>query len=117
MNSSENIFIETSVLVDYALKPDAKERIDNILKGYQIKVSSNYVKMEIKKGVLTYFVYLHNKIANCRDWSEVQKAISSLSSTPQRHRLGTILEALENFFRTIQNDTLPDIAEEHAELL
>jgi uncharacterized protein YaaW (UPF0174 family) len=116
MSSSKKVFIETSVLVDYALKPDAKERIADILKEYQIKVSSNYVRMEIKKGVLTYLVYLHNKIANCRDWSEVQKAISNLSSTPQRHRLGTILEVLENFFRTIQNNTLPDIAEEHGRI-
>lgn len=97
MTSYESIFIETSALVDYALKSEHREKIDNILKNYSRITSSNYVRMELKKGVVQYLVYLHNKMIMCREWSEVMTAVSRLSSTPQKHRLGTILEVLQNF--------------------
>ncbi len=107
MNSYEVIFIETSALVDYTLKPEYRETIQAILAQYQTKVSSHYVRMELKKGVIQYLVYLHNKTLSCDRWSEVQKAISALSATPQRHRLGTILEALQNFWTEIEHNELP----------
>jgi len=116
MTSYERVFIETSALVDYTLKPEYRKKIDAILDKYSTKTSSNYVRMELKKGVITYLVYLHNKIINCGEWSEVQRAISKLSSTPQKHRLGTILEVLENFFAEIESATLPDIAQEYGQI-
>jgi hypothetical protein len=103
--SYEKIFIETSTIVDYALKSEYKEIISNILSQYEVKLSSNYVRMELKRGVIQYLVYLHNKIIRCRDWPEVMRAISSLSPTLQRHRLGTILEVMHQFFASLENES------------
>ena len=109
MNSyNESIFVETTALVD-SIKPEYREVLDEVLSKYDKKISSNYVKMEIKRGVIQYLVYLHNKIVMCREMSEVFSAISRLSSTPQRHRLGTTLEAITNFFSSIEHITLQEM--------
>ena len=108
----KTIFIETSALVDYAIKSRGKGDIARILSEYDTKVSSNYVRMELLRGVIQYLTYLHNKIANCSTWSDVQNAISNLSSTPQRHRLGAVLEAMTEFWGSIQDKAIEEIAEE-----
>jgi hypothetical protein len=109
MNSyNDCVFIETTALVD-SIKSEYREILDEILSKYDKKVSSNYVKMEIKRGVIQNLVYLHNKIVMCREMSEVFSAISRLSSTPQRHKLGTALEAITEFFSSIERVTLQEM--------
>ena len=53
MNCSKKIFIETSALVDYTLKKEYKEKISAILTEYDIKLSGNYVRMELLRGVFS----------------------------------------------------------------
>lgn len=113
MNYSEEIFIETSALVDYTLKKEYQEEIESIIKEYKTKLSSNYVRMELKKGIITYLVYLHNKILTCTEWSDAMKALLRLSATPQKHRLGAILEALQNFWSEIERKAVKDIQKEN----
>ena len=94
MNSSEIVFLETSAVVDLTFKKASSPALQELLKSYPKKVTAHYVRMEIKKGFLCYLVYLHNKIVHAKDWAEVQTAVRKLSSTPQKHRLGSVLEAL-----------------------
>ena len=98
-----NAFLETTTVVDLLFKDKATvEPIREILQKYTVKYSSQYVRMEIKRGVLRHFVYLHNKAVECKKLSEVQACITSLSSSPQRNKLSTILKAVEDFFREFE---------------
>jgi len=110
------IFLETTAVVDYSLKPETKERIKNICRQYDKKITAQYVKMEIKRGVLQYLVYLHNLIASKDSWAEVTRAISKLSSTLHKNRLSTILETLANFSDEIKNVTPKDIINEYGDI-
>ena len=95
-------------VVDYTMKERRyQETIQPILDRYEKKVSSHYVKMELKKGVLQYLTYLHNKIITCNNWAEVQSDVSRLSATPMRHQLGIVLEALTEFWASIRSQPFP----------
>jgi hypothetical protein len=102
MNDNNEIFLETTSIVDYALKKKYRRQIQMIIKQYNKKISSNYVRMELKKGVIANLVYLHNKIKNCESWSQVMEAIYRLSATPQRNKLSTCLEVLQIFWSEIE---------------
>lgn len=96
-------FLETTAVVDLLFKDNAtRDPIRHILKEYAVKYSSQYVRMEIKRGVLRHFVYLHNKAVECRTLAEVQACISGLTSTPQKNKLATIQKAIEDFYREFE---------------
>jgi len=114
--SNEIIFLETTAVVDYSLKPEAKVRIKNICEQYGKKITAQYVRMEIKRGVLQYLIYLHNLIASKNSFADVLNTVSKLSSTPQKYRLGTILKILANFSKEIKNKTPQDIISEYGDI-
>ncbi|MCH8292425.1 hypothetical protein IH992_15140 [Candidatus Poribacteria bacterium] len=116
MNSYKEIFIETSTLVDFTFKKEYRDKISAILDEYSVKSSSNYVRMELLRGVIGYLVYLHNKIFTCPQWSDAMRAVSRLSATPQRHRLGTVLEALQQFWTEVEAKTPKEIQRESGEM-
>jgi hypothetical protein len=106
------VFLETTTVVDLLFKERATtEPIKAILDTYDVWYSSQYVRMEIKRGVLRHFVYLHNKAVECKTFAEVQTCISALTSTTQKNKLGTILKAIEGFFvhfERVQLSSLPN---------
>lgn len=108
MSNHNAIFIETTSIADYALKKEYRQSINSIIKEYKIKISSNYVRMELKKGVIANFVYLHNKIINCDTWSQVMEAIYKLSASLHRNKLSNVLEALQIFWSEIEKTTIKD---------
>ena len=108
--------METTAVVDYSLKPGARERIKNICEQYGKTVTAQYVKMEIKRGILQYLVYLHNLIASKNSFADVLNTVSKLSSTPQKYRLATILKILANFSKEIKNKTPQDIINEYGDI-
>lgn len=103
-------FLETTTVVDLLFKDNGTAApIRETLKKYEVKYSSQYVRMEIKRGVLQHFVYLHNKAIECRTLAEVQACISGLTSTPQRNKLSTITKAMEDFYRDFEKVQLSAI--------
>src|SRR3990170_1786389 len=116
MNSNKEVFIETTSIIDYIFKKKASEKIEAILHNYKKKTTAHYVKMEIKKGFLQYLVYLHGKVVRCESIDEVFEVIRRLSATPMRHRLGTVLEAIEEYFYSINTVTPSDITEKYRDI-
>jgi len=95
-------FLETTAIVDILFKDKAvSDTVRSIAKKYDRTYTSQYVRMEIKRGVLQYFVALHNKSIECSSMAEVHGYAKSLSSTRMRNRLGTILEAIENVYKEV----------------
>jgi hypothetical protein len=111
--ANSSVFIETTAVVDATLKPEYQRAIRSILDSHSTRISSRYVRMEIKRGVLQNLVYLHNKMVNCQKWSEVAASVSRLSASPQKHKLSTALEALAIFWTTIENKTSKDMEKDH----
>jgi len=100
-------FLETTAIADLLFKDKGTSgRILEILSKYKVKYSSQYVRMEIKRGVLRHFVYLHNKAVECKKLSEVHACISTLSSTPQKNKLSTVLKAIEDFYANFEQREL-----------
>jgi hypothetical protein len=99
MNKSP-VFVETTAVVDSALKGH-REYIISYLKKQGIGLSTNYVRMEIKRGPLQYMTALHNICVNMKMFSLVVKKISNLSASLQKYRLSMYLECLSQFFSNI----------------
>jgi predicted nucleic-acid-binding Zn-ribbon protein len=100
-------------MTDYLIKNNiTKEKVDDVLTNFNKKITSNYVRMEFKKGPLQYLIYLHNKIVACRDMAEVHQAIRELSAGYQRNRLSSILEHVEKFFKKYYKSRPSEIIKE-----
>lgn len=113
MTSSKTLLIETSAAIDIAFGKPSSAAARGLTKGYDKTVLAHYSKMELKRGFLQYVVYLHNKLVGLSRLSDVQLAISNLSSTRQRHRLGTVLEVMTEFWRRAESITVDDINREY----
>src|SRR3990172_4581699 len=112
----KEVFIETTSIIDYIFKKKASENIERILRNYNKKTTAHYVKMEIKKGFLQYLVYLHGKVVRCESLGEVSEAINKLAATPQQHRYKTAWEAIEEYFKSIDNTTPSDIIKKYGDI-
>lgn len=96
-----NVFLETTVMVDYLMKDNAKKAaISEILTKYKKTYSSHYVKMEFKRGFIQRLVYLHGKVILTKNIADVFSSISRLSSTQHKNLLGSTLESIANFFQS-----------------
>ena len=91
------VYLETTAVIDSAFK--FNPNVLSILNNAEKSVTSQYVKMEIKKGFLNNLVLLHNKVVQCRSFSEVQDFIARLSNSPKRYYLGAVLDAMARFWR------------------
>lgn len=107
-------YCETTAVLDAVFKkfPHLRE----LLASYPTRVASHYAKMEIKRGFLHNLVLLHNKIILCEKWSDVQQYISNLSSSQRRHQLGTILDALLRFWRSVESKRTSDLIQQHGNI-
>jgi hypothetical protein len=100
-------FLETTAMVDLIFK-DAVRRatIEDTILGCQTKYSSEYVRMEMKRGVLSYWVLLYNKCVECEKLSEVFEYIQRLGAGPARNRASSILESLALFFKSVEDESV-----------
>src|ERR1019366_2719946 len=106
-------FLDTTAMVDLLFKDKlVADRVRKTASELGVKYTSQYVRMEIKRGVLRYFVCLYNKSLECQKIAEVFAYVQRLSATPARHRVGTMLEAVTNFFWSIENNELAGQREE-----
>ncbi|MBL7996569.1 hypothetical protein JNM05_14475 [bacterium] len=116
MNKNRCLFLDTTVIVDYALKAQRRKAISAEKEKYDNIETSQYIKMEIRRGVLTYLVYLYNMIVDENSWDGVLQRVSKLSGTPQRHRLGLILESMKPIWKGIKDDTPASLNEKYPEI-
>jgi hypothetical protein len=97
-------FLETTAVVDIIFKDSGtKAALESLLKQYEVKYSSQYVRMEIKRGVLMHFVYLHNKAVECSKMSEVHASIARLTSSLLRNKLATVTKAIADFYAAFES--------------
>ena len=100
-------FLDTTAMADLLFKDKATaDRVRGATVELGTTYTSQYVRMEIKRGVLQNFVLIYNKSVECQMISEIFSYVQRLSSTPARHRTSTILEALANFFASIEENEL-----------
>jgi hypothetical protein len=92
-------FLDTTAIVDILFKDrQTVDIIRAILTKYEVTYSSQYVRMEIKRGFLDNYVLLHNKSVECKTLSEVFTYVHRMAATPRRNRLSTMLEAIAKFY-------------------
>jgi hypothetical protein len=100
-------FLDTTAMSDLLFKDKAvADRVRSATAQSGATYTSQYVRMEIKRGVLQNFVLIYNKSVECQTISEIFAYVQRLSATPARHRTSTILEALTNFFASIEENEL-----------
>lgn len=117
MNQSRDVFLETTIMVDAVCKDKAtKEKIRKILSRYDKSYTSNYARMEFKKGALQHLIYLHGKVVNCKSISEVFEAITKLSATRLRNKLGSVLESVTNFYRDMGKTRVSEIRKKYRDI-
>lgn len=107
-------YCETTAVLDAVFKKYL--HLNELLASYSMRVTAQYAKMEIKRGFLHNLVLLHNKIVHCEKWSDVQQYISNLSSSSRRYQLGTILDALTRFFKTVENKRPSELVKKYGDI-
>lgn len=107
-------YCETTAVLDAVFKKFPN--LGELLSTYSMRVTGQYAKMEIKRGFLHNLVLLHNKIVLCERWSDVQQYISNLSSSQRRYQLGTILDALTRFWKSVEDRRPSELALQHGDI-
>ena len=108
------VYLETTAVIDSAFK--FNPNVLSILNNAEKSVTSQYVKMEIKKGFLNNLVLLHNKVVQCRSFSEVQDFIARLSNSPKRYYLGAVLDAMARFWREREDKRPSELKEKYGDI-
>jgi len=104
-----SVYLETTAVIDASFKKFPA--LLAILESSDKRFTSQYAKMEIKKGFLNNLVLLHNKTVQLEKWSDLQQYISNLSSGGRRYQLGAILDAFTKLSTELENrrpDTFVD---------
>jgi hypothetical protein len=108
------IYLETTALIDAILKGWYPELTGIIEKADRV-TTSQYAKMEIKKGFLRNWVLLYNKAVQFQSIDMVHQFISSLSSSPQRYYLGACADAITLFSKSYSQRRPREIIEQYGE--
>jgi len=96
-----SVYLETTAVIDASFKKFPA--LLAILESSDKRFTSQYAKMEIKKGFLNNLVLLHNKTVQLEKWSDLQQYISNLSSGGRRYQLGAILDAFTKLSTELEN--------------
>ncbi len=94
-------YLETTALIDAIFK--SFPQVQSIIASAEKVYTSQYAKMEIKRGFLDYLVMLHNKIVQLDTIADVHQYVSNLAQTPRRYHLGAVLDALTAFWRSVES--------------
>lgn len=87
--------LDTTILTDLLLKQATRGKaVRQCLAGFDEVLIPGYAVKELVAGPLTYFTWLHNRVAMTRSLPEVFDWIHRISRTPRRYATSTVIEAL-----------------------
>lgn len=87
--------LDTTILTDLLLKHATRGQvIRECLSGFDEVLIPGYAVKELVAGPLTYFTWLHNRVATTQSLQEVFDWIHRVSRTPRRYATSTVIEAL-----------------------
>lgn len=93
-------FLDTTILADALLKIGLEnKRAKESLKLYDGLLVSGYAVKEFKRGVLRYYVWLHNKIVTTGSWGDAVSAIATVHR--QRNLSMTASKAAGDFINSM----------------
>lgn len=113
---SGRAFVETTILANLLLKSDeTRTSAANLIRQFDEVIVPQFAWKELKRGALTYFVWAHNRLTDCKTFSGFMGILSKLSRTPQRYRTSTTLEALESAIEKVFAVSPTSFAESYGE--
>jgi hypothetical protein len=87
--------LDTTILTDLLLKHATRGKvIRDCLSEFDEILIPGYAVKELVAGPLTYFTWLHNRVATAQSLQEVFDWIHRVSRTPRRYATSTVIEAL-----------------------
>lgn len=104
---NEILYLETTAAIDATFK--SFPELLALIKASKNSLSSQYAKMEIKKGFLYNLVLLHNKAVECDSIAQVHQFVSNLASSPRRYYLGAVLDAFNAYWQNNENNRPDDL--------
>ena len=87
-------FVETTILADALLKPEAGKAARAALRKYTVTELPEYALKEFKAGPLRNVVWFHNKLVTTSSFAKAIGALQKMSLSPRRYTTATALEAL-----------------------
>lgn len=110
MDMNEAFLDSTAVAARVMEDSDALPLLVQTLESYGSRLTSQYVLMEIRRGLIRNLAFLYNCAENATEFSQVLEKVETLLSTPRRHLPRTIVQNLRSFFQSIQNEKLVNLA-------
>lgn len=109
-------FLDSTAIAARVLEDrDALPRLLEMLASYESRVTSQYVFMEIRRGLMRNLVFLFNCARNAEEFSEVLNKVEALLATPRRYLPRTIVQNLRGFFQGIQHERLAAVLTKHGD--
>jgi hypothetical protein len=106
-------FVETTVLTDALLKPEAGKAARAALRKYEVTELPAYAIKEFKAGPLKNVVWFHNKLVTTSSFARAIGALQKMSLSPKRYTTATALEALREAARKTGSMTTSDMVRDY----
>lgn len=103
--------LETTVLTDYLLKKDGSEKVArSATKRFSEVLVPQFAWKEFKRGPLSTFIWMHNKLQDTASFAVSLAALQKMSRTPRRYFTSTAIQALHTaFVKGFDGTTLKDL--------
>lgn len=102
-------FVDTSVLTDALLKVGPTGDVArNGVAGYAETQLPEYALKEFRAGPFSYVIWLYNKFAVEKHFSNVLRAIHGVQRSPQQNRAATAIETLSSLAASIKPEQIED---------
>src|ERR1700729_967557 len=102
-------FVETTVLADALLKPEAGKTAREALRKYEVTELPEYALKEFKAGPLKNVVWFHNKLVTTSSFVKAIDALQKMSLSPKRYTTATALEALREAAKKTGSITMSEM--------
>jgi hypothetical protein len=108
-------FVDTTILADATLKCGPQREVAaKALARYEETELPVYALKEFKQGVLKYYAWLHNQLADSGSFAKAVVALHRVGFTPRRQMAQSALEALAIAAKDYARRTIGEIAEKNA---
>lgn len=112
----DKAFIDTTILTNALLKTgEIKKKALKALSRFSTTELPVYAIKEFKAGPLSYYVWMHNKLASLDSFKMALDALQRMSLTPRRYTTATAIEALSQAAGSIAHFTPALVSKKHGE--
>ena len=107
-------YLDTTVLTDALIKSGPERNAARTaIARYSVSQLPEYAIKEFKAGPISYYTWMHNKLAATGSFAAALRFLQGISRTPQRYLTSTAIQSLETAADSMAQFTTAQMVQKH----